>query len=254
MLLIYSIASPSHRHFVDRWFIPTLAEPCEVRIQLCPQICAMGEFLGDGWSAMMLEKVDLILRAIDESWGDAFLYADADVQFFRPFESIFRERLAGRDMAFQLDSPQGHVCAGFFGASANVRTREVWREVRARLCSELSKEGHDPLFSDQTALNDLLGLPSEFSGSEDRANTDWSYFPPEIVYSVGAHSGIEWQPADPIDLPPGIGVHHANWTVGLKNKSFLLKAVRAHAVGSAQPPASKRDDVKVVCSTRAHFG
>jgi hypothetical protein len=243
-LRIYTMVTPSHRQLFERWFLPTLSERCEVRVQECQQFCPSGEFKTEGWLRTMKAKVDGILIAIEENWDGIFLFADADVQFFGPVGPMVRASLARYDSVYQQDSPSGTLCAGFFSARANHRIKKLWSEIKERLDIALQTGAGDTNVNDQSALNKIIPVALHrriWKSSDIR----WDRFSPEDAYSAGALTGRKWEVGDAVAAPAGIKVHHANWTAGIENKVFLLRAVRRHVTGSAAPPAAVRDDVEV---------
>ena len=51
-------------------------------------------------------------------------------------------------------------------------------------------------------------------------------FPTEKFFTVGQVLGRQWQGETNFSIPKKILVHHANWTIGLKNKIKLLEIVK----------------------------
>ena len=50
-----------------------------------------GQFMQAGWLNTMQVKIEVILTAIKENWGNNFIFADCDIQFFRPFTDVIIE-------------------------------------------------------------------------------------------------------------------------------------------------------------------
>ena len=250
---IYSISTPSHRILRDEWFLPSLCDGLPVEI-------IEAEQQGDGtignvaFNAIMLQKVHLILRAIEEQWGSWFIYSDVDVQFLRPFRSLAEQSLADVDICFQQDSPTGELCAGFFAARGNAPVRKLWQQVEERLAGDLTDH-------DQTWLNRILDpavigrgtdtpqwlrLRYQFlrlvrlklktkilCGFERSARLSLQSLTgcrigllPRDVFGAGTATGSGWNPAKPFPVPKTACVHHANYAAGLAAKIEQLVYVR----------------------------
>lgn len=242
---LYAFYTPSHRVLKDEWFLPTLQDDYELVLKEYEQECSSGEYKSNGWRQAMFRKAELVIQGIKENWSDLFVYSDVDVQFFGPTMDFIFTCMEGKDMAFQRDSPEGGVCAGFFSCRANERTLKLWQDIRRGL---LENQGGD----DQDVLNHLLlrstNGPSDLkrriavrvarhfsryhecfiyslihTGNPYRIK--WTYFPKEF-FGGGTLTGRQWQPGMPLEIPKDIVLHHANWTVGLANKIAQLKFVQ----------------------------
>lgn len=225
---IYSISTPSHRVLRDEWFLPSLCDELPVEIIEAEQL-GDGSIGNEAFNRIMLQKVRLILRAIDEQWGGWFIYSDVDVQFLRPFREMAEQALASTDICFQQDSPTGELCAGFFVARGNEQVRDLWLEVESRLAADLSEH-------DQTWLNRILdplvisnqpGTPwwpklcwhllrgmrlklrlRIFCGLERAARVRLQsltgckigLLPPQ-VFGAGTVTGVGWNPERPFPVP-----------------------------------------------------
>ena len=250
---IYSISTPSHRILRDEWFLPSLCDGLPVEI-------IEAEQQGDGtignaaFNAIMLQKVQLILRAIEEQWGSWFIYSDVDVQFLRPFRALAEESLADLDICFQQDSPTGELCAGFFAARGNSAVRHLWRQVEERLSADLSEH-------DQTWLNRILDPAVICRGQSTPRWKKLRYqflrllrlklrtkslcafersarlslqsslgcrigLFPKQVFGAGSAKGTAWNSAKPFVVPVNPCVHHANYASGLAAKIEQMAYVK----------------------------
>jgi hypothetical protein len=250
---IYSISTESHRIFKDEWFLPSLCDGFPVHIDELTQQ-GSGEIGTNAFNMMMLRKVELILRAIEEMWGSWFIYSDVDVQFLRPFRQLAERCIAERDICFQRDSPSGELCAGFFVARANEGVRALWRDVELHLRDDLSQH-------DQTWLNRLLD-PFRLTQSpkcplrrkliflalrqirlttrslffckyerEARLSIQRTYginidLLPIEVFGAGSISGASWDATHPFQVPRNATVHHANYAAGNASKLEQLAYVK----------------------------
>lgn len=164
-----------------------------------------------GWIETMHRKIDLIIRAIKESWGDIFIHSDVDVQFFWPTEGVILKLIDEKDMVTQCNDPAGNLCAGFFACRANDRTLALWQEIKNSL-GQNNK-------NDQDLLNDYL------RNRKNRFNIHWSYLP-KSFFGGGTFSGKRWEPGMDLVIPEQPVMHHANWTVGIDHKIAQLEHVR----------------------------
>lgn len=217
---MYTFYTPSHKVFVEEWFIPTLEEINDEGITLVikeyPQECASGKVFSSGWQDTMLRKVDIIRKAIKDNWGKVIIYSDIDVQFIRPFSKIALKALGDKDIVFQRDTPSGTVCAGFFVCRANERTLALWSGVRDYMISQ--KE-----CSDQKTVNRLLRKGED----KDRNpyNVIWDYLSSDF-FGGGTFTGTGWSPGKQLFIPSSIVLHHANWCSGNEKKIAQLEYVR----------------------------
>ena len=259
---IYSISTPSHRSLRDEWFLPSIRDEFPIEILEADQL-GDGAIGNEAFNRIMLQKVGLILRAIDEQWGHWFIYSDVDVQFLRPVRGLAEQCLANADICFQLDSPTGELCAGFFAARANESVRSLWQDVEQHLAGDLSKH-------DQTWLNELLA-PKKFLNHTDCPATvrivwhvmrrlrltlrtyrfcaleRWARLRlqslcgariavfPNSVFGGGTITGSAWDPQNPFPVPRNACVHHANYAVGLPAKVQQFKWVKGQTTRDVSP-------------------
>jgi len=221
-----------------------------------PEQIGDGSIGNEAFNAVTLQKVQLILQAVDEQWGGWFIYSDVDVQFIRPVGRLAQQCLKTDDICFQRDSPTGELCTGFFAARANESVRRLWRDVEHHLSRDLSQH-------DQTWLNELLD-PLKFL--EDHACPRpalylwimlrrlrlllgtysfckiecWARLKiqssygvriglfPNYVFGAGTDTGSAWNPHFPFKVPRDACVHHANYAAGIAAKLEQLHWVRSH--------------------------
>lgn len=253
---IYSICTPSHTVLRDEWFLPSLCDGFPVEVQESEQT-GDGSIGSEAFNGVMLQKVRLILRAIEEQWGGWFIYSDVDVQFLRPVRMLAERCLLNADICFQRDSPTGELCAGFFAARACDSVRKLWQDVDTHLAQDLSKH-------DQTWLNELLdpGRLQHRVNCPMTARWVWrlcrrsrlslrthafcrferwarlriqscygvriSLFP-NSVFGAGTMSGRAWDPQRPFSVPRDACVHHANYAAGLAAKVEQFQWVMQNA-------------------------
>jgi hypothetical protein len=217
-LRLYAFYTPSHQVFLDDWFLPSIQDDFDLILECYDQVCKNGDFMKDGWIETMLHKVDLVIRGIKENWGGIFIHADVDIQFFRPIGDTIMKLMIGKDMVVQKDHPNGLSCAGFFACRGNKKTLALWAEIRRRLSDNDYMRKHKGT-NDQFELHNLTIYSNPF-------NIKWALLPKAFM-SGGTLIGKQWNPGDTLQLPEGMYMHHANWTVGVENKIAQLKYVKA---------------------------
>lgn len=249
VMKLYAFYSASHEILKDNWFIPSLQDNFELKLERCDQECLSGNYKTEGWKKAMLQKCDLVLEAIERNRNVVFVYSDVDIQFFKPVQNVISRFMVGKDMAFQTDSPQGGICAGFFACRGNLKTQQLWQEIRTLLLQ--AEKGID----DQDILNRLLlGQADFFSKFVYRVRSllklflrgdndfpvslqrhlnnpyrvRWTYFSVNF-FGGGTLTGQHWKPGMPLEIPKNILLHHANWTTGIENKIAQLEWVRRAA-------------------------
>jgi len=224
---IYVIYSASHNILFDRWFLPTLKDNYRV-ISIHPeQLCPTGEFRSTGWSDITLKKVEGIIQAIHEHWGSIFLVSDPDIQFFKPTWPEASQLIKDYDIAFQAYYPRGrgpgkprNICTGFIVCRANNRTLQLWQDVATYIKQH---RGH-PTANDQDPLEGLLR--QKYDGELIK----WGYFS-DAFRGGETLPGKHWEPGNHIKLERNIILHHATFTVGIKNKIKQLEYIRTRYDG-----------------------
>ncbi len=225
---LYTYFTPSHQSLFTRWFKPSLKDDFNLIVNQYQQKASSGVFEEKGWMNTMRDKNDLLLQAVEDNFGGYFVFADVDIQFFGRIRSQLVKELGNLDMVFQRDANdefgtdfKGVACSGFFFCRANERVRKFFLDVRNIIESDLSIKG------DQVVFNKVLGMSHYLK---------WAYLS-DRFYSPGpgnAKLGTQWvwDPLVELDIPEGILMHHANWTVGVKNKILQLEHVKQKFSGN----------------------
>lgn len=214
--MIYTFYTDSHKVFLDDWFMKTLHEEEQdlVHVEKFDQECHSGSFMQEGWNKTMLRKVDYIRDCLEGD--DVFIHADCDIQFFDKFYDDMKKEFDENeyDILGQHDGKLWHtdtMCAGFFMARPNDKTRSLFEEVRYMVAS--GNAGND-----QLALNALLHA--------NKHDVKYGLLD-DSFYSVWRTNGIkEWTPNDPVSIPENILMHHSNYTSGIPNKIKLMEIIR----------------------------
>lgn len=212
---VYTICTPSHLGLFRDWFLPSITRYDDITaiIKYCHQDCPTGEFMQTGWNATMLKKVDLIIEAIEENWGEVFIYSDVDIQFFGSIKDLILQMAKDHDFIVQRDTPHGDLCAGFFACRGNKKTLALWEKIRGQL--ELASSGY---VNDQTLLQGYLKENNEF-------NISWNWLP-NSFFGGGTFKKKLWKPGEELHIPEAPLMHHANWTIGIANKVAQLNYVK----------------------------
>jgi hypothetical protein len=173
------------------------------------QISATGEYESPGFDKVMLEKINLIIENIDLSDDEPFVYADCDVQFFGDLEFEFGDN----DILFQNDYFPNNHCAGFFIAKQNQKVLEFFQTVKERFIKLMDGKIHDQTVIYYLFLEGYDGIKKDMLPNDKY----WT-----VAFSTG---GKPWD-GQIIKVPNSLIVHHANFTVGIKNKLLLLEEVK----------------------------
>lgn len=211
---LYALYTPSHRTLKDSYFLPSIQDDFDVICEPAEQKCSSARFMDTGWTETTTAKVDLIIRAIHENWGNVFIFSDVDIQFFCPIQETILSLLKDNDLIIQKNSPNGVLCSGFFACKANEKTLTLWTDVRKIMEKNSSK-------SDQISLNQCIKRNSK----KNPYGIKWDYLP-DTFFGGGTLTGHEWHPGKKLPIPANIMMHHANWTKGIHNKIAQLKYVK----------------------------
>ena len=215
---LVSVFSESHRGFKDDWFLPSLADDFDLDIRFCPE--PGGAFLEDSWTKSVMFKTQTIIDVITENWGEVFVFSDVDIQFFKPVKDILLRCIEGYDIVCQRDDPNGYLCCGFWVARANRRVLKLFKIVYE--CEKVEKR-------EQLAFNRHLRMSRRSKLAYFLKNgvrpCRYAYLP-DIFFGGGTLTGRHWTEGTPLSVPQGIVMHHANYVVGVEQKTAQLQYVR----------------------------
>ena len=127
----YVLVSTSHRGMFEDYLLSTVPRDIELVVQEADQNCSSGSYMSNGWITCMREKVEMMVRAIEENEGECILHIDADIQFFVPrIGGLIRRRIRGLDLVAQDDTRLGGggdpLCGGLFAVRAGDATRRLF--------------------------------------------------------------------------------------------------------------------------------
>lgn len=197
---LYTLFSESHRQLFEEYFKPTLPDEFELVVKTVDQLCKSGDFMSNGWADICYQKVLCFKQACEENLGSLFVWADVDIQFFKPFKCLMVDELGDYDIACQNDFRESH-CSGLFICRANEDTHKMF--------SDMTSDYHR---EDQTTLNLHIHKVRH------------KFLSPKF-YNYGQSRGFVWKGED-FEVDDTIVLHHANWTVGLPSKVKMLDYVR----------------------------
>jgi len=193
----------SHKELIENYFLPTIEKfnEFDVKIENFDQNCE-GYYRCDGWGDAMLNKVNLIIRTIKETWGDYFVYSDCDIMFFDKIKDQLLKSIRNHDISFQHDG--NSVCAGFFICKSNENTLKLWETV---------KENTYKFNDDQLTLNQYLDI------------INYNRLPISF-FTIGNVNGFKrWDGEKSYSIPKNIVMFHANWTIGVNRKIELFNYI-----------------------------
>jgi len=143
---LYSICTRPAAVLKEGWFLKTLRDDWELHISDLDDVPpGNGDYLSREWYHCISKKFNILLDAVAANPGEIIIWADIDIQFFRPCAGIIRRCMPDRDIA-----------------------RAFFEAVSATDFSHRA-------FADQDAINDLLKAGSP--------PVRWGVFP-RTVYHV----------------------------------------------------------------------
>lgn len=209
MIPLYSLYTPSHTVLKERFFLPTAPKDFDLRLHYFENAGA-GLIHDPSFCRAIVRKVEIILQAIEENWGEIFVWCDVDMQFFRPFADFALKTGKAHDIVFQVDAPGPALCDGLFVCRANEQTRWLWSQTLEFVQKPESRG------DDQLCVRKLLEKPGAVRVG---------FLPPTFM-GGGTLTGKLWRPGDALPVPEGIVAHHANFTCGVPNKIAQCELVR----------------------------
>lgn len=203
--------SNSHKILYDQYFKPSVEYFNEYDlISYQAEQFGSGSFMEKGWKEAMGKKIDFIIDMINDCWGDYFVFADADVIFFRKTVDYLLDKVKDVDAAFQVDANK--VCAGFFIMKCNAATLQFMSTV---------KQEYHRYPEDQTAMQNHISM------------IGYKLLPTEIFNISHINGDKVWDCDYALKIPSNIRVFHGNWTIGIDNKirimNFAIDTLRNEA-------------------------
>lgn len=201
MSKIYTVYSETHEELFNNFFMESfnrvIGNNDLLHVKRSEQY-GNGSWLNKGWNRSMLEKVDLVIMAINENidkdgW---FIHSDVDVIWVKDCIDLLHKELGDYDIAAQSDL--GTLCFGFFAMRANKNTLKWLENIRANVIN--SEDGR--ISTDQHTANETKDM------------VKWKLLPNTFYNrSMGP-------------IPENLQVVHANYIIGVKNKIEFLKNIQ----------------------------
>lgn len=203
---LISVFSQSHKTLMEKYFLPSIEDDLDIRL-FESKSEGRGYYMDSDWVDSVLFKSSIIIKTIKENQGEIFIYSDVDIEFFRPFKNKVLNALTNLDIVCQLDDNNGMLCTGFFGIRSNSNTLKLWEEVYEAILKE---------HRDQIAFNRIIRQEKSVRFG----------FLPITFFGGGTFTTRIISSKDRIYIPPHPVMFHANYTLGIENKTDLLEKVR----------------------------
>jgi hypothetical protein len=206
---LYTFYSESHKELYENYFLESfnrlnLGDDFELDATIVSQK-GNGDFGTKGFKATMVDKIEILFRAVEENPDQPFVFADCDIQFFENFHDDILTHLDDKtDMVAQSDN--GTICAGLFIARGT--------KVMKKFLQHIHKVTPD-YANEQVAMNVHKG------------RVRYKLLPQDKYFTIAMVNGAKvWEGETNYDLPKNIMVHHANFTIGVPRKAELFEYVR----------------------------
>lgn len=206
---LYTFYSDSHKDIYENFFLESfnskkLKDDFTLDVTKVDQKSRCGSFGSIGFLQTMIDKIDIIQRAIDENDDKWFVFADCDIQFFDNFYlDILNYCLDDVDMVAQSD--YNSICAGFFIAKANSNFKNFINTVQNN-CGSYA--------NDQLCMNHYQHM------------INYRLLPTDRYFTIGNIDGSLWDGSGNFNISEDIKIHHGNYTVGIDNKISLMSLVK----------------------------
>lgn len=208
---LYTFYSDSHQELYEKYFLKSfkehnLGDSFELDVTKVEQK-GSGDFNSKGFNETMLEKLQVLKRAVLENPNKPFVFADCDIQFFKNFHDDILSYIDDTtDLVAQSDN--GTICAGFFVA----RGTKVMKKFLDYIYDVTPKYAND-----QVAIN------------ANKGRVRYKLLPKDKYFTIASVNGAQvWHGQQDFELPSNILVHHANFTIGVPNKIQLFQYIQHH--------------------------
>lgn len=211
---IYTFYTESHKPFLENFFIPSLFkyESPSLVVENLTQKCKSATYMNDGWLETMIHKIQIITKAIEDNYGQVFIYSDCDILFCDVFIEDCLTKLNNQDIVFQKDG-EFDACCGFMVIRANKNSYNFFNLVSQNI---------HKYKDDQTPINEYL---KNQSISINYNLLDSSYY---NLYFDLKGKALKWNPFKHQlpNIPSHIKIFHANWIIGFKKKYTTLQLIQ----------------------------
>jgi len=208
--------SPSHQDMMDRHFLPSfkkyLEADCELSIRKIDYHC--GNFGEASFNEMGRKGVSILADEIRKNIGRQMVSSGCDFRFYSSFMPEVERTLIGHEMV-GINDVYGPVCGDFLAFTAS--------EKIASLFDWIGLNDHN-FPNEQWTLNEgikQLGIAVALL--------------PDRFWTFGLQYGSPWEFGMDVSPPINLALHHANFTIGSKNKEALLQAVYERTLATQLP-------------------
>lgn len=216
---LYTFYTDTHKNILDNYFLSSFNKTnsnIELDITKFEQKCPSGQYMTNGWLETMQDKINLVIRGIEENWNNYFIHSDCDVQFFGSIETDILNQIEENDICGIDENPSdinAEISCGFFICKGNDRTLSLFKKVKQLMGGRMH---------DQHVFN---SIKDSFVTSK---KLNYKYY--TVSHSIG---GRGWFPGMTLpNFKTDILVHHANWIEGTSNKIKNLEFVKNLAHGN----------------------
>lgn len=211
---IYTFYTESHKSLLENFFIPSLFkyESPSLVVENLTQKCQTATYMKQGWLETMMDKVNLIIKAIKDNYGNVFIYSDCDIIFCNQFVKDCLDKLNNKDIVFQTDNVSD-ACCGFMVISANKNSYNFFNLILQNI---------HKYKDDQAPINEYLKnqeTPITYN------LLDNLYY---NLYFDLKGKALNWDPfKDQLpNIPSNIKIFHANWIIGIEKKYKTLELIQ----------------------------
>jgi hypothetical protein len=206
-------SSPSHDVLKRHFFLGTLCESWEL-IELRFALPGDGNFGSQSWNRVVIERNARVLEIIKRSPGEIIVFADVDIQWFRPVQAALVRELAGNDVVFQREAHNRQVVNCGFAA---IRCNEQSAELYAQIAAAATEGKHD-----QDLVNEYIAggtMPCRYG------------ILPQVFFNDNL-DGVHAPPNDRLLLYHSIGTFPSSGKSSVQIKLEKHLAMRARVLGS----------------------
>lgn len=216
-IILCTYHTESHKQLVHEWMVPSIKDNFEIIIGTGEQVCPDATFYAQGWTQTTLDKAAFIADVVEHHQGRIIIFADADIIFLKPIESLIRQALETKEFVVQQDAPDKTLCSGFFALRANEKTTLLWHSIVAFM------QKH-PIICDQGALNYYIQRRT------NRLNINWAFLLTDYFCGGGTFKKRLWKPGKKALIPKTVCMFHANYA-SYHHKIAYLEYVRTMITG-----------------------
>lgn len=213
---LVSFFTPSHEAMYREFVAPYEADFDDVIVLKMDQKCPTGSFKQEGWNECMSDKLKTLMIVPED--GVPTLYVDCDVALTPSTARWARDYAAavvGDDcVAYSDDCVQW--CAGVMLYRPSAAISSWWSLVDA-----MSGIWNLP---DQDVIHHLRHQAQSQGG---RLPVESLVIPGDRVSNWATVGNRTVWAGEPFSVPRGCVAWHANWTIGVENKTAMLRSAKA---------------------------